>query len=384
MKSRQSCSRRRPLYLEQLESRQLLAGNVVLGLVASSPGSSSGPLKFTGDAQSNIVEFKYDAANDTLLAIGKNATTINGQTQVNVINLIANSPLNFNGNVIANLGDGNDTISFTGTSTADGSEIDVNVTISGGNGIDTLSISNLRVAGNVRIDGDAGNDKLTLSNITVEGNVAINTGIGDDTLNITNSNVFRNTSLNRKGDVTINTGSGADTVTLARVAPAGSTIHGDLTVNLGTENDKLTISGSPTVTNAKIDAGAGLDNVTVNGLIVTGTSTVEGLLQVLGGDGNDTISVNNATVRNRLTTSNSMLRIDSGTGADTVTVNNCTADALFAILGTGNDTFKALGTNKFAKLAHVQGDADFDTLTGKASLQANTALLELLTLESIT
>src|SRR2546430_7455382 len=157
---------RRELLVEPLESRAMLAGNVLASVDAT------GMLQITGDSKVNNISISQDASTGAFLLSGVN-TTINGLPSVNLSTLAG-----FTGGANINLRGGNDVIAFTGASASGSFAGDVNV--QGGGGNDSVSLSGLNISGAVNIQGGAGNDTVNLSNLTATGNVSISTNGGRD------------------------------------------------------------------------------------------------------------------------------------------------------------------------------------------------------------
>jgi hypothetical protein len=113
--------RRRSL-VEQLESRELLAGNVLVQL-------QNGNATITGDAAAN--QFEITGGLNSILVRGLEGTTINGDSAT--FTLATTSA--FNGGLVISLGQGNDRLSI-------GADVSLgSVRILGEAGDDTISVT---------------------------------------------------------------------------------------------------------------------------------------------------------------------------------------------------------------------------------------------------
>lgn len=169
------------LSFEKLEDRTVMAGNVTAI-------DASGYLLLFGDGADNQVAITQNA-NGTLNVAGATGTTINGQSS-------ATLGAATRGALIL-MGEGNDTLSITGTA-ASALNIGSSTTIDLGGGNDTLNLSNFGTTGSLTINGGFGNDTINLNrglNATtgtgaqIGGNLVIQALYGDDSVNIANSSV---------------------------------------------------------------------------------------------------------------------------------------------------------------------------------------------------
>jgi len=175
--------------------------------------------------------------------------------------------------------DGDDTISANYLS------VQKDIVIDGGAGDDTISAENVTVtSGNVTISGVEGADNISVSAVTIaEGALNINGGEGDDTISAENVTVT-------SGNVTISGVEGADNISVSAVTLTEG--------NIGIWGD----NGEDTIS---------LNNVTVSGgeLIIYGDSESEESENAEStSGGNDFISV----------TDSSGIQIKSGSGTDTL------------------------------------------------------------------
>lgn len=192
---------RRHAVLEALESRKLLAGNVVV------TADTSLTATLAGDNKSNQVAITLLSNSQGYLLTGLGGTTLNGLPAVSIP---TTSAFNFN----IDMGNGNDSVNFFGTSLGtqsinlatgngkdkvviDGPTIFGNLTIASGNGKDRISVVNAHITGNLTIGGGNGNDSVIVTPTTkVDGVSNISGGKGHNAMfKEQNEDAKHNTSL---------------------------------------------------------------------------------------------------------------------------------------------------------------------------------------------
>jgi len=256
------------------------------------------------------------------------------------------------GDLILNLSNRNDNvlIDFQGAFTLDG---DITATMLNGN--DTLTITNSGdddsgIFGSLTVDGGNGNDSLIIRNdssqaaktMTISGGVVFNGGAGVDVARINGASATESLSI----------GNG---LTLTRVN----------TVDVGTVVD-VAISG-----NATINASA--DKLVTNSFNIGGAGQVSiaGALALTGGQGTDTVAIEDVTIVDVIPAEDEVLEItinlDRGVNNSTFTdiefgVNGTDADFAYTG-GTGVDNVDFVGTNT------VSGDSIFTFGNGSNSLE---------------
>lgn len=241
--------------LEPLESRQMLAGNVLVSL-------SGDNVLVTGDSLANTIEIT--ALDNDVVIRGLQDTLVNGSA--NNFVLSTGSRI-INGSVNISMGLGNDTVMFSrnvivnGISNIAGDDGDdqlgstgvqftTGALFYGGNGNDTVSLQDSSFGGLLWIKTHHGDDLVTLEDITATGKVKIKTGVGNDAVSLTrvttaegqklsvhtedgNDDVaVRNSTIN--GSLKLRTTSGQDAVMFS-----GNTLNGVVTANLGSGNDNF-------------------------------------------------------------------------------------------------------------------------------------------------
>ena len=184
--------------------------------------------------------------------------------------------------------------------------------------------------GRIRVFTGPGNDQVVLRTaINVDGNpvvqpypnidVQIQTGSGDDSVYVTGADI---------GDLSISTGLGDDLVTVSgdsivnqdlsvltigghdNVTLQSIDVLGNTEVLTGSGSDSIETYRSLFVGNVNFDGGPSLDKISIGGpaSLTNRQNTFMGLLEVLGGTGNDQINVDNGDYF--------FTRIDGGSGFD--------------------------------------------------------------------
>jgi hypothetical protein len=266
----------RKLSFQNLESRQLMAGNVAVQV------TSGGDLLVQGDTLGNDVAIvqsvtQGQADPGRFFVTGLNGTTINGLASGNYFQGV-------NRDVIINLGAGSDHVTL-----GDGvSDFHFNVPndlrISMGEGANRVNINGITVRDDATITSGAGLDTVDIhgARIGVAGGVdgglndfTINTGNGTDVVRMRNFFARHNLNINAGGltdvgrdlvdlaigdvgnDIIISTGGGRDTVLTDTVGA------NHLNVNTGADADGVRITNTnPTELN--VNLGAGTDTLAIS------------------------------------------------------------------------------------------------------------------------
>jgi hypothetical protein len=116
-------------------------------------------------------------------------------------------------------------------------------------------------------------------------------------------------------------------------------------VDLGTENDTLTLDQVASSIGVGVNGGTGDDSISAN-------DASGAIFAVLGGDGTDTISLADLRVRHA--------GVHAGAGDDDVSIQDSVFSTLGVALGEGDDTL-SIGGNQ-ARIAVLLGGPGEDTL----------------------
>lgn len=263
--------------IEHLETRALLAGNVLASLNGSH-------LTVTGDAADNAIDITI--LNGQIQLRGLNSTTVNGGTTSFVV---AAGTDTLAGNVLIQMAGGNDSVSFTrginfngivdvngqagnDSIAANGVKFKSNAYFWGAEGNDTFSVQDTTVDGSLVIHGNQDNDLITLKTVTLNGFTELKGQDGDDgvSLNAVTSN----------GSLAIKTGRGDDDVTIHN-----STINSSLLIKTKQDSDAVMLDDN--TFGSSVHVNLGRDN---DGLMVRNTNTFNGAFSVQGGDSRQNIA----------------------------------------------------------------------------------------------
>jgi hypothetical protein len=233
--------------------------------------------------------------------------------------------------------------------------------------------------GHLEVKGAVGVDTVAiLRSNNFGGSFDINTEGSDDVVMIgrdTNNPPLPLDAVTLGGNLNINTGDGDDAITLALALTGGSIIvnggTGDDTIRLGSPTDTPAANrvGSSSQGHIIINGGDGADAITIN------HATTVGSLQVLLGDGANSLDVRNSSF-------SSSSSISGGANSDVVTLTAVNSpqglhilteggDDVVRILGTlvelgvssiltgpGNDAVQIGSGSRFAGLIMVTGDGN--------------------------
>lgn len=271
----------RPLSLERLENRELMAGDVTAALVG-------GNLFITGGLLSNGVAITAGATPGTVQVEGLRQAGFG--TKVNH----HSGPQTFAvaHDIVVDLGNGDNLLTIQKV------RLPGSLKISTGDGSDSLALADSTVARNLIVDTHKGNDTLTLSNDNILGRLQVNLGHGDDYFAMVGSHV--------NGNFDLDTGWNADRVLVrdsrvggnmniqgeADFAPKRVTlinvqVQAALSLQTGNGPDKVQLSH---VSAAKIDLATAADNDQVSLDWVTANH-----LHVSLGRGKDSLTVNHSS-----------------------------------------------------------------------------------------
>ncbi len=306
--SRDIRNRRR---FESLESRLLLASDAVTAVVTAHN------LSIVGDGKADAFLVAGDGtAGDVVITgfVGSdgNQTLINGSTSVTLTGVT--------GNVTMALGSGNVTVSVADLN------IGKNLTITGGNGNDTI---------------DIGTDATLTPCVAATDAVTIGSNL------------------------TIVAGNGNNSITVGETPDTGTdvTVGGTMTVTVGKGNNSITELSLAVTDSEAITAGAGSNTISIGGPTVAGSGVTIGQeLVIVAGNGGDTITEASVGVGDTeaiaLGSGNNSVKLGAAVLTPSVkavnpaihaaAVNQLVADGdvaiggnLIAILGSGNSSFSA-------------------------------------------
>lgn len=314
-RERNSRSRRqmgKRLFLESLESRQLLAGDVTVTLVGTT-------LTLEGDVSGNIVEISPGTNIGEYKIQGLDNTTINGPCSIV-------DPVD---RIVVALKGGSDSFTLKSTDASNKIYVGGNVEITNSDGLNVNKLVNAEIAGELIVQKDAGTSEsqLYIEGTTVVGKVTVNNqGVGgfdgdsktmitkdshlqadldvdndegEDTLVVYQSNIDGNVTIdNRDGDTRTVFGLNEDPI-----------IWGSLTINNGDGNDEIILHD----TNVWLDVA--INNGTGHTLVSLETTNV-GLGVDVGVAGN--LTIQNGTGIDQFRMVDSMVKdnvgLNNGTG----------------------------------------------------------------------
>lgn len=340
--------RRKIRGFEMLETRAMLAGNVV-GAV------SDGVLSLTGDARENWIEIQQVGEFD-FLVIGLDSPGPGGSGDL--------APTKVNGmasQVFTGVSDfsikmrGEDDFLFFNGDTGQG------------------ALGPILIQGSVDALGNTGNDNILFEDTTIKKSLRIRGNDGGDTIQLIDSTVnqiadirgqnqgdiigvFRSTLRN---DTRIIGGDGPDQIFigLQQGSLEGGNFRKDLYVNGGRNQDFIEFTDTRVIGSTRIVGGGEQDNIDIN------NSTFKSSVILNAGNGTDVIEINDG----RFLGSANQLRVVSGADNDTLRI----FDSLFepsqvVIRGdAGNDSL-AINTSVFSNLPSsirfIGGDGLMDIL----------------------
>jgi hypothetical protein len=365
---------RRPLAIESLERRVVLAGNVTAfvaggslflrgdnagnGVVITPTGS--GAYQLTGVDRAGSPTTINGHASATLAGVNRDfiVNLNNGDDLLGIATLAADlaaldlesklglgftgspsigfpTPASIPGNLIVNGGNGKDGIGLV---------VDVrgNTIIATGNQDDSIATRFSQFEHDLIITTDKGSDAVSFNQINVTNTVRILTGDDADKLSLlafNANNLFLDTGAGNDGTP------GAETSLLLNSA----NIARDARINTGAGNDSLVLYVD--ALNLSVDGGLGNDRIDME------PSSIGKDAVIFGGSGNDTLLVHSDDFvigRNLL--------VDAGSGDDTVEVSNIIVlGNMTIVLGTGNDNLFVAGSN-------IQRDSFIDAGSGNDSV----------------
>lgn len=306
----------RPLFVEGLETRAMLAGNVTASV-------RGGTLFVTGDNLDNDVVIQQTGPNRfTVVGVAGSATKVNNRAEGIVFT--GNGVRNFEIDLRAGndmLGISND-LSYLDALSAElaagpGGPVTASATtatalslrgyanIRGGAGDDAIAV-NLLAGGAIFVDANAGSDA-----VVIEGSTAAALLVNTDTANQTTdrADYLRIRNVAARGAITANTFSGDDVVLLTDASASVFVVNVGVgaTTGTATDFDNLIVARLVSRGSVLLFAGAGDD--------AAGVNDVDGIyLLAVGGSGNDTMTFANLDLASA--------SLIGETGDDSITVDD--------------------------------------------------------------
>lgn len=352
---------RRPLQVESLERREVLAGNIAASVVGDT-------LMLTGDNLDNSAVVISLGGGNYAVA-GNNTTTVNGSAN----NFVTNRTVR---NISANLNGGNDALSLGNNAAA----IDTLAgamnqrTVLGVPNVTALqtrinaatNVTSFSLPGNLTFLGGAGNDLLAVVGTvgrSITANLGSSLSTGLNSFGIDGSTTASRGSVG--GTISVIGGEQADSVWLQDVAVSGA-----LSAVLGGGANAVNLANASIGAGMSVIGGGGVDSIAIDDssvaiamslLLGNGANSLAvddsnlGNVVVTTGSGADTLNFTDTNIRTGLT-------INSGDGADAVLLDHVNIDGFFtAYLGGGND--RLTGVNTRAKMAVLNGGLGNDQLS---------------------
>jgi hypothetical protein len=301
-----------------LEPRKMLAGDVTATV-------NDGLLQIIGDAEGNeiIVAGRPDGT-ATVFPIGD--TTINGSTDPFVVSTTLDDV-----DVQLNAGDDNATIQ--GLVLSQSLRVRTNV------GDDTTFVHHIEVQRFEQFSGD-GDDTLEFNNVYSRGSILISSENNDDVVSITNMAAGTN--------ATVETGNGVDTVAIDNLG-----VKDNINLNTGGANDQVIMTGLVYGYRANLILGEGSDSLNILPATSNETALFFRNLNVQGGAGDDSISMDASVTSRR----NTVVGGDAGTDSIEQGGASLRSDTISSIENQQVDNLDALLDSVYAALTA----ADIDT-----------------------
>lgn len=306
---------RRPLRIESLERRMLMAGDVSVVV-------RSGDLVITGDANvlgvgaDESIRIEHDGTNYSVT--GLSGTTING----------ASSPFQsaaVTRDIIVDLKTGDDIVEILGSSINNRLVVPRNLTIRGGTGVDTIRVENVEVVGVLNVDGGAGANTIDVKGSRLTRDAVLRGGADADTITIDQSQFLGKLTVDALAAV-----GGENKINIK----GNTSVTRDALIRGGIDPDKISIIDTSFVGKLTVDALAGVNSIDVTGSSVGAALAARDTL-IRGGASDDTISIQDSSFSGKLT-----------------------VDAL-----TGTNEIEVLGTSSIGRDALIRGGALNDAIT---------------------
>lgn len=345
--------RKSTLFVEQLENRNLLAGNV-------SASVSGIDLNITGDNLGNTISVEsFGAGKVQVRGFG---TSINGAPDAIKIFTVS-------GSINIHMNYGADVVRVTNLIIRDNLNADL------GPGSNELLLGqsaagdNIRFAGtpsgplyvqdNLSVVGNTGADRVFQSHLHVRGAGTLSLGDGDDTIQLDRPS-GSTANVEYSGLFQMFAGAGTDSISVnglvvddnmvvsdaggnANISINAMDVHGDLTVTTSNLADSIGLQNTNVSNTLTVNSQAGFDKLTI--------SAIADRLTIAAGAGNDEVHVSSSNV--------DVMNVFLGVGSDQLDLLSDTTDQIFAYGSDGDDLF--LVRNTRAIDAFFNGDAGDDT-----------------------
>ncbi len=274
LRSNRGSSLGRSLSFESLESKQMLAGDVTVSVVA-------GTMVVKGDDAGNHVQITQGANGTSFIVKGLDGTTVKmNDTTAPETGLVVTGVKG----IAVNMGSGEDTVDVAGV------QIQRALTIETGGGADHVNITNTRAGAAITVLTGADNDTVQIgavstqtglkaalsssdANVRAGAALTVLLGDGDDSVSVDSASAI--------GAQTFLGGSGGDSFNLRNVRAASLVVEG----GLGDGADTVNVSNAKAVA-AVFAMGGGADSVNV------GDSQFTSLNAAMGG-GDDHLTLTN-------------------------------------------------------------------------------------------
>jgi hypothetical protein len=221
--------------------------------------------------------------------------------------------------------------------------VGVSTALALGDGNNSVTLNNLRLAGNVRITGGTGDDSVTVTSTHIGG--ALQTSLGTHNGSAGNVVTIGNfTSI--FGATQITGGAGKDVVNTSNVS-----LVGVARISLGAGENILTTGGTNFESGLAYTGLAGPDNISLGG------GAVRGALSISPGDGNNTATLNAVHVHGKTTFKGGHV------GSDSFFIENVTILNGTLTMNAGNGSNLLVVRNFSNATGFVyNGGADSDTV----------------------
>jgi hypothetical protein len=303
-------NRHRKLRMEQMEAREMMAGDVTASVV-------NGNL-ILNEAAGHIGENNQVLISQISTQVGKDRIRVTGlpigSGKGSLINGKTSQDFVVTGDLTVNFGGGDDLVNFDASAAPNFRDVTLNM------GAPPLGVTADPTARTASSDKDS----VMLWDEHIRGSLTVNTGIDDDWVFVANGSIGNN--------ITVNTGAGVDEVDVKFLTGqlAGAidiqtfvsgekdldavvldqvTALGNISIRTGDGGDDIELHQVTSFKKLSLDAGAGDDTVKLDYVIA-----VDNFMASLG-DGNDVITVNDLYLPTGMGT------IDGGAGSDKLTMS---------------------------------------------------------------